>query len=153
MQELKRMGVKLSVDDFGMGHASLEYLRRILADEVKIDRSFVSGIDTSEDDRALVESVIQMIHSLGRTAVAEGVENARVLELLREMGCEEAQGYYFSHPVAMDDLLAQMPKAAAAAKGLAIGLISVDHTCQHIPWRQEIPMSIWTWLGDLVSPR
>jgi EAL domain-containing protein (putative c-di-GMP-specific phosphodiesterase class I)/CHASE2 domain-containing sensor protein len=115
MQELKRMGIKLSVDDFGMGHASLEYLRRIPADEVKIDRSFVSGIATCEEDRALVGSAIQMIHSLGRTAVAEGVETARVVELLREMGCEEAQGYHFSHPVAMDDLLAQMPRGAAAA--------------------------------------
>jgi EAL domain-containing protein (putative c-di-GMP-specific phosphodiesterase class I) len=115
MQELKRMGVKLSVDDFGMGHASLEYLRRIPADEVKIDRSFVSGIETCAEDRALVGSAIQMIHSLGRTAVAEGVETARIVELLREMGCEEAQGYYFSHPVAMDDLLAQMPRGAAAA--------------------------------------
>ena len=98
-----------------MGHASLEYLRRIPADEVKIDRSFVSGIATCEEDRALVGSAIQMIHSLGRTAVAEGVETARVVELLREMGCEEAQGYHFSHPVAMDDLLAQMPRGAAAA--------------------------------------
>lgn len=115
MRDLKRMGVKLSVDDFGMGHASLEYLRRIPADEVKIDRNFVSGIDTSEDDRALVGSAIQMIHSLGRTAVAEGVESARVVELLREMGCEEAQGYYFSHPVPMDDLLAQMPRRVIAA--------------------------------------
>ncbi len=115
MRDLKRMGIKLSVDDFGMGHASLEYLRRIPADEVKIDRSFVSGIEASEDDRALVGSAIQMIHSLGRTAVAEGVESARVVELLREMGCEEAQGYYFSHPVAMDDLLAQMPRGVIAA--------------------------------------
>lgn len=115
MAELKRMGVKLSVDDFGMGHASLEYLRRIPADEVKIDRSFVTGIETSEADRALVGSAIQMIHSLGRTAVAEGVETHGVSEILREMGCEEAQGYYFSRPLAMDALLAQMPRGAAAA--------------------------------------
>ena len=109
------MGVKLSVDDFGMGHASLEYLRRIPADEVKIDRSFVTGIESSEADRALVGSAIQMIHSLGRTAVAEGVETHGVSEILREMGCEEAQGYYFSRPLTMDALLAQMPRGAAAA--------------------------------------
>jgi diguanylate cyclase len=115
MAELKRMGVKLSVDDFGMGHASLEYLRRIPADEVKIDRSFVTGIESSEADRALVGSAIQMIHSLGRTAVAEGVETHGVSEILREMGCEDAQGYYFSRPLAMDALLAQMPRGAAAA--------------------------------------
>jgi diguanylate cyclase len=115
MAELKRMGIKLSVDDFGMGHASLEHLRRIPADEVKIDRSFVSGIEKSEADRALVGSAIQMIHSLGRTAVAEGVESSGVSEILREMGCEEAQGYYFSRPLPMDALLAQMPRGAAAA--------------------------------------
>lgn len=115
MAELKRMGVKLSVDDFGMGHASLEYLRRIPADEVKIDRSFVTGIETSEADRALVGSAIQMIHSLGRTAVAEGVETHGVSEILRAMGCEEAQGYYFSRALAMDALLAQMPRGAAVA--------------------------------------
>ncbi|MBU2033159.1 MAG: EAL domain-containing protein [Alphaproteobacteria bacterium] len=115
MADLKRMGLKLSVDDFGMGHASLEYLRMIPADEVKIDRSFVAGIETSEDDRALVGSAIQMIHSLGRTAVAEGVETPGVVEILRAMGCEEAQGYHFSRAVAMDELLAQMPRGAAAA--------------------------------------
>ncbi|MBU1757395.1 MAG: EAL domain-containing protein, partial [Alphaproteobacteria bacterium] len=115
MADLKRMGLKLSVDDFGMGHASLEYLRMIPADEVKIDRSFVAGIETSEDDRALVGSAIQMIHSLGRTAVAEGVETPGVVEILRAMGCEEAQGYHFSRAVAMGELLAQMPRGAAAA--------------------------------------
>lgn len=112
---LKRLGVKLSVDDFGIGHASLHYLRRIPADEVKIDRSFVSGMDVSGEDRALVRSSIEMIHSLGRTAVAEGVESARVAELLRKMGCDAAQGYYYSKAVPIAELLTLLSREARAA--------------------------------------
>jgi EAL domain-containing protein (putative c-di-GMP-specific phosphodiesterase class I)/CHASE2 domain-containing sensor protein len=112
---LKRLGVKLSVDDFGIGHASLHYLRRIPADEVKIDRSFVTMMDSSLEDRALVRASIDMIHSLGRTAVAEGVENKAVVELLREMGCDAAQGYFFAKAMAMDDLLPRMGHRTIAA--------------------------------------
>lgn len=112
---LKRMGVKLSVDDFGIGHASLHYLRRIPADEVKIDRSFVTLMDSSEEDRALVRASIEMIHSLGRTAVAEGVENQAVVDLLREMGCDAAQGYFFAKALPMDDLLPKLGNQSIAA--------------------------------------
>jgi EAL domain-containing protein (putative c-di-GMP-specific phosphodiesterase class I)/CHASE2 domain-containing sensor protein len=112
---LKRLGVKLSVDDFGIGHASLHYLRRIPADEVKIDRSFVTLMDTSIEDRALVRTSIEMIHSLGRTAVAEGVENQAVVDLLREMGCDAAQGYFFAKAMPMDQLLARLGARTMAA--------------------------------------
>jgi len=115
LARLKRMGVRLSVDDFGIGHASLHYLRRIPADEVKIDRSFVSGMEASIEDRALVRTSIDMIHSLGRTAVAEGVETQAVVDLLREMGCDAAQGYLFGKAVPMDDLLSQMGRQTIAA--------------------------------------
>jgi len=107
--------VRLSVDDFGIGHASLHYLRRIPADEVKIDRSFVANMDTSQEDRALVRTSIEMIHSLGRTAVAEGVETQAVVALLREMGCDAAQGYLFGKAVPMDDLLPQLGSRTIAA--------------------------------------
>lgn len=112
---LKRMGVKLSVDDFGIGHASLHYLRRIPADEVKIDRSFVTLMDTSDEDRALVRTSIEMIHSLGRSAVAEGVENQAVVDLLREMGCDAAQGYFFAKALPMNDLLPRLRSRTIAA--------------------------------------
>ena len=115
LARLKRMGVRLSVDDFGIGHASLHYLRRIPADEVKIDRSFVANMDTSQEDRALVRTSIEMIHSLGRTAVAEGVETQAVVALLREMGCDAAQGYLFGKAVPMDDLLPQLGSRTIAA--------------------------------------
>jgi EAL domain-containing protein (putative c-di-GMP-specific phosphodiesterase class I) len=109
------MGVKLSVDDFGIGHASLHYLRRIPADEVKIDRSFVTMMDSSAEDRALVRASIDMIHSLGRTAVAEGVESRDVVELLRDMGCDAAQGYFFAKAMPMEDLLSRLGKRNIAA--------------------------------------
>jgi len=112
---LKRLGVKLSVDDFGIGHASLHYLRRIPADEVKIDRSFVTGMDLSNEDRALVRTSIEMIHSLGRTAVAEGVETQEVVSLLRDMGCDAAQGYFFARPIAMADLVERIRANTIAA--------------------------------------
>ncbi|WP_188644023.1 EAL domain-containing protein [Tsuneonella deserti] len=115
MAALKGMGVKLSVDDFGSGHASLHYLRQIPADEVKIDRSFVTGMDTSLEDRALVRTSIEMIHSLGRVAVAEGVENLAVVNLLKEMGCDVAQGYYFSKAIPMSTLVPKLAQGAKAA--------------------------------------
>ncbi|QDM39799.1 EAL domain-containing protein [Altererythrobacter sp. TH136] len=115
LQSLKQLGVKLSVDDFGTGHGSLHYLRRIPADEVKIDRSFVTGMESSSDDRALVRSAIEMIHSLGRTAVAEGVENQAVVDLLRAMNCDTAQGYHFARAQTMAELLARMGASSIAA--------------------------------------
>lgn len=112
---LKRLGVGMSVDDFGIGHASLHYLRQIPAEEVKIDRSFVVGMQTSLEDRALVRTAIDMIHSLGRTAVAEGVEDLAAVELLRQMGCDTAQGYYFYRPITMETLVPRMQEGAKAA--------------------------------------
>ncbi len=112
---LKRMGVQLSVDDFGTGHATLEHLRRIPADEVKIDQSFVMGMEENSEDRMLVKTAIDMIHSLGRKAVAEGVDSQPILAILRSMDCDEAQGYLFSKPITMQALLPQLSVRVAAA--------------------------------------
>ena len=112
---IKRMGVGMSVDDFGIGHASLHYLRQIPADEVKIDRSFVSGMQDSVEDRVLVRTAIDMIHSLGRTVVAEGVEDLGAVEMLRQMGCDTAQGYYFYRPITMETLVPRLEEGARAA--------------------------------------
>ncbi len=115
MSELKAMGVRLSVDDFGTGHASLHYLRQIPSDEVKIDRSFVANMAESEEDRTLVKTAIEMIHSLKRTAVAEGVEDEAVSRLLREFGCDAAQGFYYSKAIPMDQLLTRLEAKSRAA--------------------------------------
>jgi diguanylate cyclase (GGDEF)-like protein/PAS domain S-box-containing protein len=95
---LRTMGVRISVDDFGTGYSSLSYLQRFAVDELKIDRSFVSDLEHS-DDETLVRSIILLGQNLGLAVVAEGVETAAVAERLRTLGCELAQGYHFSKPV------------------------------------------------------
>ncbi len=101
------LGVKLAVDDFGTGYSSLLYLRRFPVDVLKLDRSFVSGVDENAQDATIVRSVIDLAHSLGLEAVAEGVETAGQLAALQTMGCDLAQGYYWSPgvPAAMIDLM------------------------------------------------
>jgi diguanylate cyclase (GGDEF)-like protein/PAS domain S-box-containing protein len=99
LQQLKDMGVSLTLDDFGTGYSSLSCLRRFPIDTLKIDQSFVRDLTTDDDDATLVRAVIGMGKSLQMHVVAEGVETREQLEFLREHGCPEAQGFYFSHPV------------------------------------------------------
>jgi diguanylate cyclase (GGDEF)-like protein len=97
---LKAIGVRLAVDDFGVGYASLRQLRELLpVDTLKIDKSFVDGITTDADDAAIVEGVVRLAHSLGLQAVAEGVETAEQASLLRAWSCQAGQGYHFARPV------------------------------------------------------
>ncbi len=103
----------LSIDDYGTGFSTLEYLRKIPAKEIKIDRSFVSMLDKSQSDRIMVNSTIQLAHSLGRKVVAEGVETPEVLKELRRMGCDMAQGYHIGRPAPVNALLVQSPPASA----------------------------------------
>jgi EAL domain-containing protein (putative c-di-GMP-specific phosphodiesterase class I) len=99
LKALKQAGVQLSLDDFGTGYSSLAQLKRFPFDFVKIDRSFISGIDVNPEDKAIAAAIIAMAHSLGLKVVAEGVETLGQLEMLRMLGCDELQGYYFSRPV------------------------------------------------------
>ena len=97
---LKKMGMQLSLDDFGTGYSSLAQLKRFPFDFVKIDRSFISGVDVNPEDKAIAAAIIAMGHSLGLKVVAEGVETQAQLDTIRAMGCDEIQGYLFSRPVA-----------------------------------------------------
>ena len=106
LQSLSALGVGLSIDDYGTGFSTLEYLCKIPAKELKIDRSFVGMLDKSQSDRIMVNSTIQLAHSLGRKVVAEGVESAEVLKELRRMGCDLAQGYHIGRPVPVNALFA-----------------------------------------------
>ncbi len=95
LRTLKGMGVRIEVDDFGTGYSSLSYLRRFPVDYLKVDRSFVSGLGQNPEDEGIVRAVVELAHTLGLEAVAEGVENGEQLRLLREMGCGLVQGQYF----------------------------------------------------------
>ena len=102
------LGVDIAIDDFGTGHSSLAYLKRLPVDELKMDKSFVFGMATNENDRLIVRSTIELGRNLGLRVVAEGVESKDVLEDLRAMGCHVAQGYYLSRPVSAAHLTARL---------------------------------------------
>ncbi|GAB4343245.1 MAG: EAL domain-containing protein [Desulfobulbaceae bacterium] len=98
-RNLKKMGVKLAIDDFGTGYSSLAYLKLFPIDHLKIDRSFVYNIANDPNDAAIAASVVVLAHSMNLKVVAEGVENAEQLAILREQGCDFVQGYFFSKPL------------------------------------------------------
>ncbi|MBA3624913.1 MAG: EAL domain-containing protein, partial [Methylibium sp.] len=102
---LVRIGVFLSIDDFGTGYSSLSHLRQLPARQLKIDRSFVSDIETSNDAHAIVSAVIQLAHALGLGVVGEGVENEGQRDILIELGCDELQGFFFARPMSADTLV------------------------------------------------
>ncbi|MDN4501363.1 EAL domain-containing protein [Alteromonadaceae bacterium BrNp21-10] len=103
--ELKNAGFTISVDDYGIGQSSLSKLRQLPLHELKIDKSFILELDTSPDDQTIVKSTITLGHNLGLTVVAEGVENEASLNLLKDMGCDQIQGYFLSRPLSADALV------------------------------------------------
>jgi EAL domain-containing protein (putative c-di-GMP-specific phosphodiesterase class I) len=105
MEQLRAMGVQLSIDDFGTGHSSLGYLKRFPIDRLKVDRSFVRDLPHNGDDVAITRAVIAMAHSLKMSVVAEGVEHQNQFDLLRAEGCDEFQGYFCRPPLEEADLL------------------------------------------------
>ncbi len=104
MQELKGLGVRLSMDDFGTGYSSLSYLRTFPFDGLKIDRSFMTDLHAADDSKAIIQAIIGLGRALSLTVTAEGVETQEQLELLRQYGCDEAQGYLLNRPMPPEEL-------------------------------------------------
>ena len=111
LNRLSQQGFRLSIDDFGTGYSSLGYLKRLPVDELKIDKSFVLGMESNQNDATIVCSTIDLAHNLGLRVVAEGVENANVLAQLRVLSCDEAQGYHIGRPMPLDGFLAWLESA------------------------------------------
>jgi diguanylate cyclase (GGDEF)-like protein len=114
LERVRALGVRLSLDDFGTGHSSLAYLGRLPLDEVKIDRSFVSGMTDDENDAVIVRSTIDLARNLGLAVVAEGVESAEVMAELQRLGCHTAQGFHLSRPLPADELSAWLAATRSA---------------------------------------
>ncbi len=117
LERLRKQGFRISIDDYGTGYSTLEYLKRIKADEIKIDKSFIGDLDADSGDRAMVESTIDLAHALGRRVVAEGVETHATLAMLRNMGCDMAQGYLIGRPMSFQKLLAVMTSTQSRRLG------------------------------------
>jgi EAL domain-containing protein (putative c-di-GMP-specific phosphodiesterase class I) len=115
MQKLKKTGVRLSIDDFGTGYSSLAYLKRFPLDALKIDRTFIRDVCTDADDAAITLAVINLAHNLKLKVVAEGVDNSAQLKFLKENGCDEVQGYYFSRPIPANQIATMLKGNARLA--------------------------------------
>jgi diguanylate cyclase (GGDEF)-like protein len=127
LNRLSGLGFRLSIDDFGTGYSSLAYLKRLPVDELKIDKSFVMSMVEDLDDAKIVRSTIALAHNLGLSVVAEGVENAKVWGMLRELACDEAQGYHMGKPMPATEFyawasawMAKMRPRSAEARGLTL---------------------------------
>jgi EAL domain-containing protein (putative c-di-GMP-specific phosphodiesterase class I) len=109
---LQSMGVRLSVDDFGTGYSSLTHLRELPIDEIKIDKSFVMTMTRNEADAAIVRTVIDLAHNLGKQVCAEGVEDEATWRRLTDMGCDLAQGFWIARPMSGEDLMEWLRKTS-----------------------------------------
>lgn len=104
LKKFSEYGIKISIDDFGIGYSSLSYLQNLPVNELKIDRLFIEGMNEKSTNTPIIRSTIAFAHELNFTVVAEGVENAKTLELIKAMNCDAAQGYYFAEPMTIDEL-------------------------------------------------
>jgi EAL domain-containing protein (putative c-di-GMP-specific phosphodiesterase class I) len=117
VESLKNQGVLLALDDFGTGYSSIQHLRILPFDNVKIDRSFITGIEHDPEAHRMAVSIIHLAFNLGLSVVAEGIESAGVLAILKEIGCAEGQGYFFGRPVSQVGALALLDGSREVAHG------------------------------------
>ena len=103
LEQLKALGIRLAMDDFGTGYSSLAYLKKLPLDKLKIDKSFVDGLEINPEDAAICQAVIALGHSLNLTVIAEGLEHEVQATILAEQGCDQAQGYFFAKPISAEN--------------------------------------------------
>jgi EAL domain-containing protein (putative c-di-GMP-specific phosphodiesterase class I) len=121
MDDLHARGIRMSIDDFGTGYSSLSYLKKFKVYKLKIDQSFVHDIAIDADDRAIVSAIVQMAHSVGFIAIAEGVETPAQQAFLCQQACDEVQGYLFSKPLPAEQIPDFIRKVAASTAQKPIG--------------------------------
>ena len=110
LNKIKDLKLRIALDDFGTGYSSLSYLTTFPVDTIKIDRSFVMGCMSSHNNLVIIKAIIALGHSLGKKIVAEGIETEEQYEFLKNSGCDEAQGYYFQHPVPASEFAGLLKK-------------------------------------------
>ena len=117
MAELREMGVYISIDDYGSGNATIDYIKSLPFDEIKLDKKFISQIISSKEDRLLIKSTVDMVHGLSKSIVAEGIENTESMDFLVKLGCDIGQGYFVGRPMKFSDFQAyvDVPKWIGAA--------------------------------------
>lgn len=121
IRRLDAMGVKVALDDFGTGFGSLVHLRRLAVSQIKIDRSFIAGIESDEEDYLIVKALVELGHGLGKTVIAEGIEQACERDVLIELGCDQGQGYLFGLPLPRADTTSMLAAAKAGAAPRRLG--------------------------------
>jgi EAL domain-containing protein (putative c-di-GMP-specific phosphodiesterase class I) len=104
LSALHKMGITLSIDDFGTGYSSLAYLKELPVGELKIDKSFIQHMAEDQQDRKIVQSIIDLAHNLEMSVVAEGIENQQTLDMLIGMGCDYGQGFYIGRPMPIGEM-------------------------------------------------
>ncbi len=124
IMELRALGIRMGLDDFGSGYSSMIYLRRFAFDKIKIDRAFLGSLETSGEGAIILESIVSLGHALGLTVTAEGVEFAEQVEFLQKLGCDELQGYYFAPPLTAREIDERVSMQA----WLAQSAIALPHT-------------------------
>jgi EAL domain-containing protein (putative c-di-GMP-specific phosphodiesterase class I) len=138
LMRLHSLGIQLSIDDFGTGYSSLVYLKKLPVSQIKMDRSFVSGMLHNDDDDVIVRSTIELGHHMDCHVVAEGVEDEKTLERLRALGCDHIQGYYVSQPLPSADITAWLRQSgweisSRFAEGRADAPIKAQHYARTMP--------------------
>src|SRR5204863_8404835 len=121
LQELHELGVQIAIDDFGTGFSSLGQLRHFPVDLLKVDRSFIQGVEHDAKDAAITANLVSLAHAMDVQAIAEGIESSGQLSELRAVGCDLGQGYLFAHPASAEEVTGMLTGAAAEQREPGVG--------------------------------